>query len=143
MIGIAVLIVVLIFTKGFNLFTGNTVKNVEETKIPISEISENAKWYEYESDGVTIRFFAVKANDGSIKTAFDACDVCYRNKKGYRQEEDYIVCNNCGRRFLINNLGVENKNPSGCWPGYLPSKVENGYLVIKKSDLEKGKWRFV
>jgi len=141
---IATLIIILIFTKGFGLFTatGSFLKNNEEFKIPLSDISENAKWYEYESSGVAIRFFAVKASDGSIKTAFDACDVCYRYKKGYRQEGDYMVCNNCGRRFLINNLGTENKNIGGCWPGYLPSKIDGQYLIIKTSDLENGRWRF-
>lgn len=148
-IGIVVLIAIFIFTKGFGLFnptvTGyatNLNNDYGEMKIPLSEISEKVKWYEYESNGVTIRFFAVKAGDGTIKTAFDACDVCYKNKKGYRQEGDYMVCNNCGRRFLINSLGTENRNPGGCWPGYLPSYVEADNLVIKKSDLEKGKWRF-
>jgi len=143
-IGIVALMMILIFAKGFGLFTvtGSSLKNNGEFKIPLSDISENAKWYEYESNGVAIRFFAVKASDGSIKTAFDACDVCYRYKKGYRQEGDYMVCNNCGRRFLINNLGTENKNPGGCWPGYLPSKIDGQYLVIKKSDIEKGRWRF-
>jgi len=141
--GIVVLITIVIFTKGFGLFTtGFSVKNDGEFKIPLSDISENAKWYEYQSDDVAIRFFVVKASDGSIKTAFDACDVCYRNKKGYRQEGNYMVCNNCGRRFLINSLGTENKNPGGCQPGYLPNKIDGQYLVIKTSDLENGKWRF-
>jgi len=147
---IFVLILALIFTKGFGLFgsgiTGyasdiNT-KESGKIKIPLSEISEKAKWYEYESDGVAIRFFAVKANDESIKTGFDACDVCYRTKKGYRQEGNYMVCNNCGNRYPIIGLGTENKNPGGCWPGYLPSKIDGQNLVIKKSDIEKGRWRF-
>ncbi len=112
-----------------------------EMKIPLSEVSSNAKWYEYDANGAAIRFFAVKASDGSVKTAFDACDVCYKNKKGYRQEGNEMVCNNCGRRFPINSLGTENTG-SGCWPGYLPNTVRDGSVVIRKSDLEAGKWRF-
>jgi uncharacterized membrane protein len=122
--------------------TGDFAKADEYVKIPISEINENVKFYEFNSNGVKIRFLAVKARDGSIKTAFDACDVCYKSKKGYRQEGDYLVCNNCGRRFKIDSLGSENKNPGGCWPGYLPSKVEGGFLLIKKKDLINGRWRF-
>jgi len=145
--GIVVLIAIFIFTKGFGLFN-STITSVanpsgdKDFKIPLSEISENAKWYEYKSNGVTIRFFVVKANDGSIKTAFDACDVCYRYRKGYRQEGNYMVCNNCGNRYPIIGLGTENKNPGGCWPGYLPNKIDGQYLVIKKSDLDKGAYRF-
>lgn len=148
-IGIVVLIALLIFTKGFGLFTSiitgsaaNPSGSDKEFRIPLSEISEKAKWYEYESNGINIRFFVVKASDGSIKTGFDACDVCYRNKKGYRQEGSYMVCNNCGNRYPINGLGTENKNPGGCWPGYLPSRVDEDNLIIKRSDLENGRWRF-
>lgn len=140
-IGIIVLIPLLVFTKGFGLFAASSGE-YEEIKISVYEISENAKWYESDSKGLTIRFFAVKADDGSIKTGFDACDVCYENKKGYRQEGDYMVCNNCGNRYPIIGIGTENKNPGGCWPGYLPSRIDGQNLIIKISDLEKGRWRF-
>ncbi|MFN3910034.1 MAG: DUF2318 domain-containing protein [Candidatus Anstonellaceae archaeon] len=114
----------------------------EYFKIPLSDISTKAKWFTYNYEGVDIRFFALKASDGSIKTAFDACDICYPSKKGYRQEGNYMVCNNCGTRFLIDSLGRENKRGGGCWPGYLPSFTSDNFLLIKKSDLENGKWRF-
>ena len=144
-IGIAVLAVAALAIGGLGFSspaTGNAVAGGETLKIPLSELSENAKWYEYNSGGTNIRFFAVKAQDGSVKTAFDACDVCYKSKKGYRQEGDYMVCNNCGKRFAINSLGTENRNPGGCWPGYLPSYIEGSNLVIKNSDLDSNKWRF-
>jgi len=144
-IGVAVLIVAALAVglAGFSSpITGNATAVGDVLKIPLSELSGNAKWYNYNFDGVNIRFFAVKAQDGSIKTAFDACDICYASKKGYRQEGDYMVCNNCGKRFLISNLGTENKNPGGCWPGYLPSYIEGNNLVIKNSDLDSNRWRF-
>ena len=109
--------------------------------IPLSEVTSNAKWYEYDLGGEKIRFFVVKASDGIIKAAFDACDVCYRYKKGYRQEGDYMVCNNCGNRYPMVGLGTENKNPGGCWPGYLPNAVKGDNILIKKSDLENNRWR--
>ena len=37
-----------------------------------------------------------------------------------------MVCNNCGNKYPIDGLGTENKNPGGCWPGYLPSTVSDG-----------------
>ncbi|MFH1239707.1 MAG: DUF2318 domain-containing protein [Candidatus Diapherotrites archaeon] len=115
----------------------------DSISIPVSEITTTAKWFEYESSGTTIRFFAVKASDGSIKTAFDACDVCYGAKKGYSQSGDVMVCNNCGNKYSIDSLGTENKKGSGCWPGYLPSSVIGDNLVIKNSDLEKGRNKFI
>ena len=107
-------------------------------KIPLSEITQTAEFYEYNSGGKTIKYFAVRADDGSVKTGFDACDVCYNKRKGYSQDGDYMVCNNCGNRYPISGLGTENRNPGGCWPGYLPSTIGGENLVIKKTDLEDG-----
>jgi len=110
--------------------------------ISLDKISDKATWFGYDSSGVMIRFFAVEVKDGSIKTAFDSCDVCYSQKKGYRQVGEFMVCNNCGNEYPISGLGTENRNPGGCWPSYLPSKIEGNNLVIEKADLEKGRSRF-
>lgn len=134
-----ILLVILIF---FVVKVVITPSEAQVIKIPVSDINENAKWYEYEKDGVIIKFFAVKARDGSIKTAFDACDICYKNKRGYRQDGNYIICNNCGNKYLIDDLGNKNKVSGGCWPGHLSNSVEGNYIIIKKSDLDKGIWRF-
>ncbi len=111
--------------------------------IPLSDLSSTAQYYEYPVGSVTVRFFAVTAADGSIKTAFDACDVCGSQKKGYRQEGDQMVCNNCGNRYPIAGLGTQNTRGGGCWPGYLPNEVQGDQLVFKVSDLEAGRHRFV
>lgn len=139
---IGILILIGVFFLFNNGIVGNVVGNSDEIKIPISEISGNAKWYEYNSDGVIINYFVVRASDGTIKTAFDACDVCYRNKKGYSQSGEFMVCNNCGNRYKITSLGTENKAGGGCWPGYISSEIEGDNLIIKIPELEKGKYRF-
>ena len=132
-----VVLAVLFYVFGGSI-TGNVVGAVGDVEISLDEISESAKFYDI--DGV--RFFAVRAEDGLIKTAFDACDVCYGSKKGYRQEGAYMVCNNCGNKYPISGLGTENLKGGGCWPGYLPSKIVGENLVIKKKDIEKERYRF-
>ena len=138
------LVVVPLALVGFFLFKGKTGSAVlaydEVVKIPLSEISGTAKFYDYDSSGVNIKYFAVKASDGSIKTAFDACDVCYRSRKGYRQEGNDMVCNNCGNRYAISGLGTKNLKGGGCWPGYLPSKIDGDYLIVGEKDLESGRY---
>jgi uncharacterized membrane protein len=144
-IGILVVIVVIFFLFRGGSTTGNVISGTDDAnvvKIPLSEVSEKAVWYTYNSGGVKIKYFAVKAKDGSVKTAFDACDVCYRSKRGYRQQGDDMICNNCGNYYPISGLGTKNLKGGGCWPGYLPSSVEGDYLVMKKTDLEAGKYRF-
>ena len=53
-----------------------------------------------------------------------------------------MVCNNCGNYYPISGLGTANLAGGGCWPGYLPSKVEGDYIVIQKSDLNAKKYMF-
>src|SRR6185369_9971399 len=95
-----------------------------------------ARFYKYEDGGKEISFFAVKAADGSIKTAFDACDACFRSKKGYEQQGDKMNCNNCNQKFAINRLGPNASG--GCNPGYLPHESSGGTVSIKASDLKDG-----
>jgi len=141
-----IFLIAALLTKGFGLVkpsqTGSAGADADSlVNIPLSDITNKAKWYEYDFGEDKIRFFVLKTSDGSIKTAFDACDVCYRYKKGYRQEGDYMVCNNCGNRYPMAGLGTENKNPGGCWPGYLPNIIQGDSVLIKKSDLENNRWR--
>ena len=95
-----------------------------------------ARFYKFEDGGKEIAFFAVKAPDGSIRTAFDACDVCYHSKKGYEQQGDKMNCNNCNQKFAINRLGPN--TTGGCNPGYLPHQLNGCSILIKVSDLKDG-----
>lgn len=113
----------------------------QNIEIDLSEISTTAKFYTYDSNGVEVRYFVVLGKDGEPRVSFDACDVC-GGSKGYRQEGDKMVCNNCGQRFSIDGLGTENKG-YGCWPSHLDSAVENGKIIINTADLQAGESRFV
>jgi len=109
--------------------------------IPLSELSTTIRKYSYDINGTTVRFFAVLGSDGKVRTAFDACQVCYRAKKGYSQAGSDVRCNNCGRQFAIDDLGTANTG-KGCWPGYLPSSASGGDVEIKVSDLQNGAYLF-
>ncbi len=109
--------------------------------ISVSDVSETAGHYEYDSNGVRVKYIAVKGSDGQVRTAFDACEVCYRAKKGYSQQGNDLVCNNCGLKFRIDELGTKNKG-QGCWPAYLPHEVKDDKVYIKKADLDAGSYMF-
>ena len=127
---------------GYEPTSGLIINEQGEVEILATEITKDATYYNIDANGVQVRFFYLRADDGKVRVAMDACDVCYENKKGYRQDGNDMVCNNCGNRYPISGLGTENKNPGGCWPGYLPSAVEGDNLVIEKSDIASGSWRF-
>ena len=98
-----------------------------------------ARHFEYQHNGITVRYFILKSSDGIIRAAFDACDVCWPAGKGYYQEGDFMVCRNCGRRFasiLINEV------KGGCNPAPLRREIDGRNLVIKTNDILKGKQYF-
>ena len=98
-----------------------------------------AHYYKLTTAKGDIKFFVVKSVDGVMRAAFDACDVCYREKKGYRQEGDFMVCNNCGQQFRTD---LVNEVKGGCNPAPLPRRVENNRLIIAQADILKGGWYF-
>jgi len=99
-----------------------------------------ARYYEYKaSDGTTIKYFILKSSDGVVRAAFDACDVCWPEGKGYQQKGDYMVCRNCGRRFASVKVNVIT---GGCNPGALHRDVVGDKLVIQVKDILEGKKYF-
>jgi uncharacterized membrane protein len=105
--------------------------------VPVAKLADGkAHFYKFEDGGKEITFFAAKAADGSVKTAFDACDSCYKSKKGYEQQGDKMNCNNCNQKFAINRLGPN--ATGGCNPGYLPHQQVGANITIKASDLKDG-----
>ncbi len=95
-----------------------------------------ARFYHFEEGGKEIAFFAVKAPDGKYRTAFDACDVCYRGKKGYEQLGDQMKCKNCNQKFATNRIGAD--SAGGCNPSYLPHQLRGGTITINAADLKGG-----
>jgi hypothetical protein len=82
--------------------------------IPLSEITSRARFYPTTVDGVALEVLAVKAPDGSVRTAFNTCQVCYDSGRGYyEQEGDVLVCQNCGNRFTMSDVEVKT---GGCNP---------------------------
>src|SRR5215813_13627779 len=105
-----------------------------DIRISLSDLSGTAKFFDYKlSDNKPIRFFVIKSSDGVYRAALDACDTCYHAKKGYHQEGDDMICNNCGLHFHSSQI---NEVHGGCNPVGLPRTIEGSQLVIKASELE-------
>jgi uncharacterized membrane protein len=86
----------------------------QDLVIQISEIKENALFFPVNIDGVKMEVLAVKAPDGTIRTAFNVCQVCYPSGRGYFVQVDTeLVCQNCGRHFTMDQVEHE---AGGCNP---------------------------
>ena len=113
-------------------------QTADATKIsyPLSLFSDGkVRHFDYQANGLTIRYFILKSADGVVRAAFDACDVCWPAGKGYFQEGDVMVCRNCGRRFASTKV---NEVQGGCNPAPLNRTVQGDRLVIRVEDLLQG-----
>lgn len=80
-----------------------------------------------------IRYFIVQDTDGEIKVALDACELCWSEGKGYRQDDSVMKCNSCGNAFLIRELGKQGEG--GCWPINLEYEIVDNWIIIDEDDL--------
>ena len=137
MVTVALLIgAVSVFAFSLGKYEKVTVSNGAVT-LPTAKLADGkARFYKFEDGGKEITFFAVKSADGTIKTAFDACDACYKSKKGYEQQGDKMNCKNCNQKFAINRLGPNASG--GCNPGYLPHQLNGSSISISVNDLKGG-----
>jgi uncharacterized membrane protein len=112
-----------------------------DVALPVADFADGqAKFYRYTTpEGRDVRFFVMRSADGVIRAAFDTCDVCYQKRKGYRQEGDVMVCNNCGQRFHSTNI---NEVRGGCNPAPLDRVVQGDRVVIGAAALAGGSWYF-
>lgn len=94
-----------------------------------------AHYYTYVHNDQPIEFFVLKSEDGVVRAAFNACDVCYGALRGYSQDGQIMVCNNCGRQFPADRINIVQ---GGCNPSPLDRSVEGDYLVINVDDIISG-----
>ena len=120
--------------------TYSTNLTANQVVYPVSHFDDgNARHYEYKTKAFTIEYFIIKSSDGVIRAAFDACDVCWPAGKGYFQQDDVMVCRNCGRKFasvLVNEV------KGGCNPAPLNRTLKGDQLIIQVKDILEGKRYF-
>ena len=108
--------------------------------IRISEVTENAVFYPVDIEGTRLEVLAVKAPNGTIRTAFNTCQVCYGSGRGfYKQQGTVLVCQNCGNRFRMSQVEVRSGgcNPVPIFPAN--KTVTDTTITISKDFLKEAK----
>ncbi len=108
-----------------------------------SEITETVKFYPLKIDNKKMEILAVQASDGTIRTAFNTCQVCNGSPRAYyKQEGDVLVCQNCGNQFSMDMIEQQR---GGCnpIPIYREDKTDDGTnIVISKEFIAQNKELF-
>jgi len=91
-----------------------------------------SRHYRYREGGQTVRFFVVRDGQGAVRAAIDACEVCWREGKGYVLKDGAMLCVNCGRKFPMHRIGLV---AGGCNPHPFAFKVENDAVTITAQEL--------
>ena len=147
---IAAIVAVILLVAGGIAFAQNAVLNQrkpvvtdQDLVIQIADITENALFYPVVIDGMRIEALAVRAPDGTIRTAFNACRVCYSSGRGYFvQQGTVLVCQNCGNRY---RMGQVERQAGGCNPEPIfPANktVADSTITISREYLKKAKAMF-
>lgn len=121
-----------------SLFGGTESVTLKDNQVTLSAVDlkpGQSKHYDFKDNGATIRFFLVRDQQGVVRAALDACEVCWRAGKGYKLRNEAMLCVNCGQSFALNRIGQVR---GGCNPHPLDFTLHQDSITIKKEALAEG-----
>lgn len=121
--------------------TGITA-GVNDLVISKGELTETVRFFPVNADGANMEIMAVRASDGSVRTAFNTCQVCNGSPRAYyKQQSDRVICQNCGNIFRIDMIEQQR---GGCNP--IPimkeNKTDDGENIIISGEFLKANKAF-
>ena len=134
---VSICVVILHRQKDTPLATAELLPPGGDVRLPAKQFQDGqAHFYRYiTTNGREIRFFVIQSPDGVIRTAFDSCELCYRERRGYQQAGNAMVCNSCRRTFPLSGI---NMVKGDCNPSPVERAVEGDQVLLKASNLELG-----
>ncbi|NLE23734.1 MAG: DUF2318 domain-containing protein [Clostridiaceae bacterium] len=133
----AVLLVVSVIIFFVNKKGSDNTAGIGDIVITKSEITQTVKFYPIKVGKINMEVMAVKASDGTIRTAFNTCQVCNGSPRAYyKQEGDMVVCQNCGNKFSMDMIEVQR---GGCNPIPIMSddKTDSGDIITISGEFIK------
>lgn len=119
------------------LAAAETMPSGTDVALPMSTFADGrARFYRYvTAAGRETRFFVLKSADGEVRAALDACDFCFRQRRGFRQVGDHLICNNCGRTISAQHVSV---SKGDCNPVPLERTIDGDRVIVRVAALESG-----
>jgi len=114
-----------------NVRAENGTVTLDTSKIGKGEM----KRYRYQEGGNTVVFLLLRDNQGVLRAAMDACEVCWHAEKGYGMKKGFLACINCGMEFALNRIG---QLRGGCNPYPFSFTHENEQFSVATQELMTG-----
>ena len=122
----------------------------QDLVIPIADLNEYINFYPVVIDGLQMEIMAVKAPDGSIRTAFNACHYCYQRSDdpkvlGYfMQTTGPLLVSLCGseRTYTMDKIQVSS---DACHPEPIAAAnrtASSSSVIITREYLQQAKAMF-
>ncbi len=106
----------------------------DDIVIDRNAVTDTVQFFPVKVGKTRMEVMAVKASDGTIRTAFNTCQVCNGSPRAYyKQQGDLVVCQNCGNRFSMDMIEVQR---GGCNPVPIAQdeKTDDGDTIIIPGD---------
>lgn len=114
-----------------------------EVRIDASDLEQRqVRFYRFLNAGnQEVKFFVGRDHQGTLQVAFDASDICFKKKRGFRVEAgedgDWVICNACDKSFRLSTI---NAGTGGCAPTTLGHRVESDQVILSETEILAG-WR--
>ena len=96
--------------------------------IPLSGLSEQPLFIDWNQDGTAMQLLARMDEAGMPQLAYNTCQVCAGSPYAYFEYQNgVLVCRNCGNRFALSSVG---KVSGGCNPMPVTAYENDGAQLI-------------
>lgn len=120
-----------------------TLNEAGDLVINTEDVGEGATFFQLTVKGNDMAVLAVKAEDGTIRTAFDTCQICNGSPYAYfEQKGDKFQCQNCGNVYSRDMI---EKERGGCNPVPIMAEEKteaDNEIIIPAKVLEDNAGRF-
>ena len=108
--------------------------------LDVSDLEPNGvRFFRFLNSGnQEVKFFVGRDENQTIQVAFDANEICYKTKRGYTHQDDWLVCKKCEKAFRLSEV---NAGGGGCKPVPVVHRVDGQKLILTESDILAG-WRY-
>lgn len=110
-------------------------------KIRTASVNDNCvHFFTFRQSDKNINFFIRTDGNGKLHTHYDACYSCFKYKLGFKVEGDHIRCIACNLEYQLSEEFWD--YIGACAPIPLSSNIQNDFIEIKLSAVQKGEKLF-